>query len=86
MESNKQFIERKNKDFKKFKLIPMKDIGRKGKHYWKREAWTFMIQHNLPEKVFIIERLRKVRISGTLSHPFVVGEVEYRIGYYIVAE
>ena len=45
----------------------MKDIGRKGRHQFVREAWTFMRQHNVPEKVFVIERLRKIRYQGRLA-------------------
>jgi len=64
----------------------MKDIGRKGRHRFIREAWTFMQQHNVPEKVFVIERLRKIRYEGRLARRSVFreGDVEYRIGYYVV--
>ena len=44
----------------------MKDIGGKGRHRFAREAWTFMPQHHLPEKVFVIERLRKIKFEGRL--------------------
>lgn len=87
-ESVNTFIKRKNIEFKNKKLIAMKDIGRKGKFYFKREAWTFMPQYNLEEKVFIIERLRKVKIEGKITHAntFKNGEIEYRIGYYIIGK
>ena len=62
-----------------------KDISRKGKHYFMREAWTLMPQHNISEKVFVFERLRRVDIIGTQTHERVkVGDIEYRFGYYIV--
>lgn len=80
------FIKRKNKYFKKNKIIKTKDIGRRGNHIWAREAWTFMPQGNLNEKVFIIERLRKESFEGNLTHQnqWNKGEIEYRIGYYII--
>ena len=66
----------------------MKDIGRQGKFYFKREAWTFLPQHNLKDKVFVFERLRKARFSGRLSYGSVwkKDEIEYRIGYFIVGK
>jgi len=91
-ESYKQFIERKEKqfekDFEKDKLIGMKDIGRKGRFYYIREAWTFMPQYNLKEKVFIIERLRLTKIKGVVIHGNLskAGDIEYRFGYYIVGQ
>ena len=48
----------------------MKDISRKGKHIFEREAWTFMTQHNLEEKVFVIERLRRIGIEGENTHKY----------------
>jgi hypothetical protein len=47
-----------------------------------REAWTFMQQHNVPEKVFVIERLRKIRYKGRLARRSVFreGGVECRSG------
>jgi len=87
-ESAKEFIKRKNKEFEEKKLIPMKDIGREGKVYLKREAWTFLPQSNLSDKVFIIERLRKEKFTGKLSYKksWSKGDVEYRIGYFIVGK
>lgn len=85
MESFIQFIERKNKEFEKGNLISMKDIGRKGKHFFKREAWTFMPQNNLDKKVFVFERLRPIRTDGESAYmKSVSNDFEYRIGYYIV--
>ena len=93
MESCKQFIERKNEQFSEDlnnpkKAICTKDIGRKGRHCFVREAWMFMPQSNLEEKVFLIERLRKVKIEGLTAHPKAtqVGEIEYRIGYFMVGK
>ena len=86
------FVQRKEEQFqkelKRKKPVLMKDIGRKGKHAFLREAWTFMPQHNLSEKVFVIERLRKVGIEGKVVHKKTQknGEIEYRIGYFIVGK
>ena len=88
METYKEFIKRKDKEFKQKSLIPMKDIGRKGKKFFQREAWTFMPQYNLQEKVFVIERLKKISYEGKLTHPkvFKKGAIEYRIGYYMIGK
>jgi len=91
MESYKQFIARKNKQFEedreKGKLVGMKDIGRKGRHGFKREAWTFMVQENLKEKVFVIERLRRMEIQGQTVHRKIkIGDFEYRFGYYMIGK
>lgn len=89
METYKEFIKRKNTQFKSNKsLIPMKDIGRKGRFYFIREAWTFMPQCNLNKKIFIIERLKKEKIVGNIAHKNSnrIGDVEYRVGYYIVGK
>lgn len=86
METAKEFIERKNLQFKKEKTIRVKDIGREGSHFFLREAWTFLPQSNLKEKVFIIERFRKESFKEKLAHQsrWKKEDIEYRIGYYIV--
>jgi len=90
MENHKEFIKRKNTEFQKEKtaVVSMKDIGRKGRFFFVREAWTFMPQSNLDKKVFVVERLRKERIDGDIVYQGIdkVGDVEYRIGYFIVGE
>lgn len=91
-ESATDFIKRKEETFKKDlskgRLVNMKDIGRKGAVGFLREAWTFMVQSNLDEKVFCIERLVKTKQTGKLVHKksFKIGDIEYRIGYYIVGK
>jgi len=89
-ETTQEFIKRKKQQFKdnKGKLIGMKDIGRKSRFYFIKEAITFMPQHNLDEKVFIIERLRKAKTEGKITHTkgWKNGEIEYRVGYYIVGK
>ena len=88
METAKEFIKRKQRQFQKDRdiLIGMKDIGRKGRFYFVREALTFMPQSNLNRKVFVIERLRKEKIIGKIAHKNSnkIGDIEYRVGYYIV--
>ena len=88
VEPVKIFIKRKNGHFKANNIIKAKDIGRKGIHFWVREAWTFMPQSNLDEKVFVVERLRKENYEGKLAREklWKKGEIEYRIGYYIVGK
>lgn len=83
-----EFIKRKNEQFSKNKTIQIKDIGRNGKHFLVREAWTFMPQGNLKDKVFIIERFRKDSIEGKLAYTdsWKKGNIEYRIGYFIVGK
>ena len=73
---------------KKGKLIKMKDIGRKGHYFFEREAITYMQQHNLDEKYYIIERLKLVKIEGEINKAskIKIGDTEYRIGYYIVGK
>lgn len=86
-ESWKDFIRRKG--LKEQKEIKMKDISRKGKHVFLREAFTFQIQHNYPNKYFTIERLKYLRFEGKRKHlvnpaSAKAGGVEYRFCYYIV--
>ncbi|MCX6006436.1 MAG: hypothetical protein NTZ34_04135 [Chloroflexi bacterium] len=83
----REFIEKKNAEFEKKKTLEFKDIGRKGTSGFYREAWTFMTQSNNKEKVFVIERMRKEYTTGELAHhPWKQGDIEYRIGYYILGK
>jgi hypothetical protein len=85
-----EFIKNKKRQFRenKDKLIGMKDIGRKGRFYFVKEAITLMMQSNLNKKIFVIERLRKEKTEGIITHKSSnkIGDVEYRIGYYIVGK
>ncbi|MBI2099298.1 hypothetical protein HYT45_02695 [Candidatus Uhrbacteria bacterium] len=88
-ETIKEFIKRKQERFEKEKerTVAMKDIGRDGRIHFIKEAWTFLPASNLKKhKVFVLERLRKVKFEGTLAYKksWKTGEVEYRIGYFIV--
>src|SRR4051794_5464448 len=64
-----------------------KDIGRCGRLVWEREAVTLREQSNNPFKVFMIERLKLVRVEGQQFRDAGArtGAVEYRIGYYTVS-
>jgi len=88
IESAQEFIKRKDSQFRENSLIPMKDIGRKGKVHFRREAWTFMLQSNFSDKVFILERLRKEGFAGELAYKntWKKGDIEYRLGYFIVGK
>lgn len=80
-----EFIAKKKQDFADNLIIKVKDIGREGSHFFHREAWTFLVQSNLPEKVFVMERLRKESTDGALAYDnWKKGDIEYRIGYYII--
>lgn len=84
-EDVEQFIKRKSDEFCKKNIVNVKDIGRKGRHFFIREAWTFMPQTNLRDKVFILERFRKDSTEGELAYKdqWRKGDIEYRIGYFI---
>ncbi len=98
MESAIGFIKRRKENFqntlekyqetKKDKYLRwFPDINRKGKYGNLKEAWTFMVQHNLSEKIFIVERFKRERIIRPVSHKKLkVGDIEYRIGYYMVGK
>ncbi len=85
-ESAERFIEQKDRKWRlEGRLIRTKDRGRQGRYYWHRQAWTLMKQHNMPDKVFVIERLERRSTEGTLTHSHArPGDIEYRLGYYIV--
>jgi len=87
LESAAEFMDRKRDEFESKKIVKAKDIGRKGWLLFEREAYTFIQQSNLDEKVFLVERLRLKEIIGKAVHPSSkVGNVVYRIAYYIIAK
>jgi len=45
-------IDKKRKRIESRKTISMKDIGRQGHHIFECEAFTFLQQHNSPQKYF----------------------------------
>lgn len=81
METAEEFIKKKNRDWEKSRIVKVKDISRNGFHSWKREAWTFMPQSNYDSKVFIVERLKRVKSDIELTK---LGDIEYRFGYYVI--
>lgn len=81
-----EFITRKTTEWKENKLVKTKDISRTYKIEWIREAFTLMQQTNYPNKVFVVERLRKENIIDGVSDNIEIGNVEYRIGYYIIGK
>lgn len=86
METYQQFIAKKKAE-KLPQSVTMKDVGREGSHEFEKVEWTFMVQHNLKNKVFVIERLKRVKIHGKTVHKDIkIGDVEYRFGYFIVGK
>lgn len=97
-ESAEDFVKRTSEKFQKnldkYKNNPkdcylkwFPDINRKGKCGFIREAWTFMPQFNTKEKVFLIERLKRIKIIKPITHSNLKnGEIEYRFGYYMVGK
>jgi hypothetical protein len=69
-ETAEEFIARKSRTWadELARAIRTKDIGRQGRYHWLREAWTWHVQHNYREKVFVIERLRMKELVGRSAH------------------
>jgi hypothetical protein len=68
--------------------VKTKDIGRKGSLIWTIEAETYRGQTNYPLKVFVVQRLRLTEVRGDRLRAEIgadLGDIEYRIGYYIVS-
>ena len=85
-ETAQEFIKRKKREFADNpQWIKTKDISGKGAAFGKRQKATLMPQSNYQQKVFIIERLERVRLEGTTTHRKAkVGDLEYRFGYFVV--
>ena len=86
-----QFEKEKKRYFENGKrdnhLLKFKDIGRGGFHLYLREDWEIFEQKNMNgKKAFIIEKLRMIKRSDKSHHSGGAhqGNVEYRIGYFIV--
>ena len=96
IETCKDFIKKKNKQFTEDRdngeLLKFKDIGevkegeKKRYYYFKREEWTFMQQHNIDEKAFVVERLKFDHADQEVTHKLTHGEIQYRFGYFIVGK
>ena len=88
MESAEDFIQKKQEQIQKGNaFVKAKDIGRRGKFGFKIVQATFMKQHNLAQKVFVLERLERNLMQGKLAYNNMkMGDIEYRLGYYIVGK
>ena len=95
-ETAEEFIKRKKQEFERElkdpkKLIKFKHMEstKKNKLYvkFKREAWTFLKQHNLEWKVFSVERLRCIDIDKRIKDngKTRIGDIEYRFGYWVIS-
>lgn len=75
------------------KIKSVRDIGSKkinGKetciHKYRCEKFTYLQQSNNPEKFFILERWNRISIVGIPQNKqFKIGDIEYRIAYYILS-
>jgi hypothetical protein len=85
-ETASEFIERQ-KTRLPGSVFKAKDIGRAGHTYWRCEAATLREQSNLPQKVYVVMRIRLERVEGTRFYEggAQVGDIEYRLGYYTIA-
>jgi len=85
-ETAEEFIERK-KQKEIGRLIKVKDISRKGHHFLKVVAATYMTETDNPEKVFEILRLEHQKSEGEkdqiAKYKF---KDSYRFGYYIIGK
>lgn len=71
-------------------IIKPKDIARKTKLIFEFvEDRFYYTQSNLPQKVFFIDKLKKLNVDKSklaYPHAWKVGEIEYRFGYYIISQ
>ncbi len=85
----KEFIEKKEEEFersrKEQKVVTLTDIGG-GKQKYLREKWVFMIQSDDPNRVLVLEKLRKLPLEGKKCPDFEEGCIRYRIGYFVVGK
>jgi hypothetical protein len=79
-----EFITERNREWAAEREIRA-ERGRRGIQKWERLKWTFMVQSNLPQKVFVIQQIRM--LSAESERPggggSKVGDIEYYFGYYI---
>ncbi len=88
-ETANNFIKRNSQKYCKGTIIKPEDIGRKGKLVFEFvEDRIYCQQTNLPEKVFFLDKLKKLDYEGKISFPhgWHKGEIEYRLGYYIISQ
>lgn len=88
--SAKEFIHQKQLKFIKgqVKPIKMRDIERKGHHFYMPMAGTYMVQSTHSTKVFEILRLKRFPHTGQIHRgpERREGEIQYRFGYYVVGK
>lgn len=85
----KKAIDKRTEQKKLRQCIDPKDISGKGRRYFLIEDCEVFPQKNMRgKKAFVIERLRLVHIKRPLLYPWAskVGQIEYRISYYIVTQ
>jgi len=86
--SAEQFMREKDAQWQKRETFVTIDESRLGHSFWRRVAWTFHQQHNMTDKVFVIERLQLTSAEPTSSQSApdlsLIGAIQYRIGYWIV--
>lgn len=83
----KKAIEKGSEREKLRQCIAPKDISGKGRRYFLVEDCEVFPQKNMRgKKAFAIERLRLIHIKKPLLYPWAskIGQIEYRISYYIV--
>lgn len=87
------FLKLMEKNRRTNKTKSIRDIGSKkteGKegcvHKFKCEKFTYLQQGNNPEKYFILERWNRINMIGSPQNKQLkIGDIEYRIAYYIVS-
>lgn len=55
-----------------------------GDQTWRLEARTCMTQSNYPEKILVFDRLKLIEETAHTGGAL-PGDVEYRLGYYVVS-
>jgi len=86
-ESANEFITRNKIALEKNIRVKMKDIGRKGVGRFTIESRTYLVPSNNDRKILVLDRLRFMDMEGKSTRKVLKeGEVEYRIGYYIVGQ
>ncbi|MFA6593974.1 MAG: hypothetical protein WCT16_01825 [Candidatus Buchananbacteria bacterium] len=85
-----QFKKDNIKKYHKGAILKLRDIARKTKLVFEFvEDRFYYTQSNLSEKVFFIDKLKKLDVDKSkLAYPngWEVGEIEYRFGYYIISQ
>ncbi|MFA5029146.1 MAG: hypothetical protein WC518_00130 [Patescibacteria group bacterium] len=84
-----EFIKHNLETYHKGTIVKMKDIGRKGKLIFKLVKDRFYCrQSNLPQKVFFIDKLKKLKPEGRIAYRkfWHNGDIEYRLGYYVISQ